>query len=46
MIWTYVIIAVLLLAAELVYFCIADKCTLINPMNGARTRALCYVVEA
>ncbi len=30
MIWTYVIIAVLLLAAELIYFRIADKCNIID----------------
>ena len=29
MIWTYVIIAVLLLAAVLIYFKIADKCNII-----------------
>jgi UDP-N-acetylmuramyl pentapeptide phosphotransferase/UDP-N-acetylglucosamine-1-phosphate transferase len=33
MIWTYVIIAVLLLAAELVYFRIADKCNIIDKPN-------------
>ena len=33
MIWTYIIIAVLLLAAELVYFRIADKCNIIDKPN-------------
>ena len=33
MIWTYVIIAVLLLAAELLYFRIADKCNIIDKPN-------------
>ena len=33
MIWTYIIIAVLLLAAELVYFKIADKCNIIDKPN-------------
>lgn len=33
MFWTYVIIAVLLLAAELVYFKIADKCNIIDKPN-------------
>ncbi len=33
MIWTYLIIAVLLLAAELVYFKIADKCNIIDKPN-------------
>ena len=33
MIWTYVIIAVTLLAAELVYFRIADKCNIIDKPN-------------
>ena len=33
MIWTYVIIAVILLAAELVYFHIADKCNIIDKPN-------------
>lgn len=33
MFWTYVIIAVLLLAAELVYFRIADKCNIIDRPN-------------
>ena len=33
MIWTYIIIAVLLLAAELVYFRIADKCDIIDKPN-------------
>lgn len=33
MIWTYVIIAVLLLAAELIYFRIADKCNIIDKPN-------------
>ena len=33
MIWTYLIIAVLLLAAELVYFRIADKCNIIDKPN-------------
>ena len=33
MIWTYVIIAVILLAAELVYFKIADKCNIIDKPN-------------
>ena len=33
MIWTYVIIAVLLLAAELVYFKVADKCNIIDKPN-------------
>jgi UDP-N-acetylmuramyl pentapeptide phosphotransferase/UDP-N-acetylglucosamine-1-phosphate transferase len=31
--WTYIIIAVLLLAAELVYFKIADKCNIIDKPN-------------
>lgn len=33
MIWTYVIIAAILLAAELVYFRIADKCNIIDNPN-------------
>ena len=33
MIWTYVIIAVILLAAELIYFRIADKCNIIDKPN-------------
>ncbi len=33
MIWTYIIIAVILLAAELVYFKIADKCNIIDKPN-------------
>ena len=33
MIWTYVIIAVILLAAELVYFRIADRCNIIDKPN-------------
>lgn len=33
MIWTYFIIAVLLLAAELLYFRIADKCNIIDKPN-------------
>ena len=33
MIWTYVIIVVLLLAAELVYFKIADRCDIIDKPN-------------
>jgi len=33
MIWTYIIIAVILLAAELVYFRIADKCNIIDKPN-------------
>ena len=33
MIWTYFIIAVLLLAAELIYFRIADKCNIIDKPN-------------
>ena len=33
MIWTYVIIAVLLMAAELMYFKIADKCNIIDKPN-------------
>ena len=33
MIWTYVIIAVILLAAELLYFKIADKCNIIDKPN-------------
>ena len=33
MIWTYVIIAILLLAAELIYFRIADKCNIIDKPN-------------
>lgn len=33
MIWTYIIIAVLLLAAELLYFRIADKCNIIDKPN-------------
>jgi len=33
MIWTYVIIAVLLLVAELIYFRIADKCNIIDKPN-------------
>lgn len=33
MIWTYLIIAMLLLAAELVYFKIADKCNIIDKPN-------------
>lgn len=33
MIWTYVIIAVLLLTAELIYFRIADKCNIIDKPN-------------
>ena len=33
MIWTYIIIAVLLLASELIYFRIADKCNIIDKPN-------------
>ena len=33
MIWTYIIIAVLLVAAELIYFRIADKCNIIDKPN-------------
>lgn len=33
MIWTYVIIAVILLAAELFYFRIADRCNIIDKPN-------------
>ncbi len=33
MIWTYIIIAVLLLAAELIYFKIADRCNIIDKPN-------------
>ena len=33
MIWTYIIIAVLLLAAELIYFRIADNCNIIDKPN-------------
>ena len=33
MIWTYIIIAILLLAAELIYFRIADKCNIIDKPN-------------
>ena len=33
MIWTYVILAVILLAAELIYFRIADKCNIIDKPN-------------
>lgn len=33
MIWTYVIIAVILLAAELIYFRIADKYNIIDKPN-------------
>jgi UDP-N-acetylmuramyl pentapeptide phosphotransferase/UDP-N-acetylglucosamine-1-phosphate transferase len=33
MIWTYVIIAVILLVAELIYFRIADKCNIIDKPN-------------
>lgn len=33
MIWTYIIIVVLLLAAELIYFRIADKCNIIDKPN-------------
>ena len=33
MIWTYIIIAVLLIAAELIYFKIADKCNIIDRPN-------------
>ena len=33
MIWTYVIIAVILLAVELIYFRIADKCNIIDKPN-------------
>lgn len=33
MIWTYIIIAVILLAAELFYFRIADKCNIIDKPN-------------
>ena len=33
MIWTYIIIAVLLIAAELIYFKIADKCNIIDKPN-------------
>lgn len=34
MVWTYVIIAVLLLTAELLYFRIADRCNIIDKPNG------------
>ncbi len=33
MIWTYIIIAALLIAAELIYFKIADKCNIIDKPN-------------
>lgn len=33
MVWTYIIIAVLLLAAEVLYFKIADKCNIIDKPN-------------
>ena len=33
MIWTYIIIAVILIAAELVYFKIADRCNIIDKPN-------------
>ena len=33
MFWTYIFIAVLLLAAELIYFRIADKCNIIDNPN-------------
>ena len=33
MAWTYILIAVLLLAAELIYFRIADKCNIIDKPN-------------
>jgi len=33
MVWTYFIIAVLLLAAELLYFKIADRCNIIDKPN-------------
>ena len=33
MIWTYIIIAVVLLASELLYFIIADKCNIIDKPN-------------
>ena len=33
MVWTYIIIAVVLLAAELLYFRIADKCNIIDKPN-------------
>ena len=33
MIWTYVIIAAILLIAELIYFRIADKCNIIDKPN-------------
>ena len=33
MVWTYIIIAVLLLAVELLYFKIADKCNIIDKPN-------------
>ncbi len=33
MIWTYIIIAIILLVAELVYFRIADKCNIIDKPN-------------
>ena len=33
MMWTYIIIALLLLAAELAYFKIADKCNIIDKPN-------------
>ena len=33
MVWTYIIIAVLLLAAELLYFKIADRCNIFDKPN-------------
>ena len=33
MIWTYILIAVLLVVAELIYFRIADKCNIIDKPN-------------
>ena len=33
MIWIYIIIAVILLAAELIYFRIADRCNIIDKPN-------------
>ena len=42
---TYIIIAVLLLAAELIYFRIADKCNIIDKPNERSSHSTIQVVE-
>lgn len=46
MVWTYIIIAILLIAAELAYFRIADKCYIIDKPNECSPTAPSSYVEA